>query len=381
MAGPSVRLPLVAREVGAFRLCGSIGFLAACGVALGVCAATGLSLATETALIAVAVAVFLGLAFGTKAVTGREQLIYYHHEIAVLACVAATAAVLDAPVLGHLDATTLGLAAFLACGRLGCLLVGCCHGRPARRGIVYGEQHAAEGFPPYLVGVRVLPVQAIEALVAVGLLAAGLVALSGAPGEAFGVYVTGYAVARFGLEELRGDAARRYWHGISEAQWTSLAVAGAMTAMAAAGWLPGLPEHAAATGALALAALIWARQSRRGTRDLLDPRHVRELARVFPVARAGDPAVATTSFGVRLSAGLTEGNRHYTITRSGRGLDEDEAERLARVVVWLSGGHESGQLVRGQAHAFHVLLPASRTSSAPMTAAGAAGPAATPNAR
>src|SRR5204862_96528 len=80
------RLPLAVRRVNAFRLCGSIGLLAACGVALGVTAATGLSLATETALIAVAVAVFVALALGTKAVTGREQLIYYHHEIAVLAC-------------------------------------------------------------------------------------------------------------------------------------------------------------------------------------------------------------------------------------------------------------------------------------------------------
>lgn len=368
MAGPSVRLPLVAAEVGAFRLCGSIGFLAACGVALGVSAATGLSLATEGALIAVAVAVFLGLALATKAVSGREQLIYYHHEIAVLACVAAVAALLDAPVLGHLDATALGLAAFLSCGRVGCLLVGCCHGRPARRGIAYGERHAAEGFPAYLVGIRLLPVQAIEAMVAIVLLAAGLVALSGAPGDAFGVYVTGYAVARFGLEELRGDAVRRYWHGLSEAQWTSIAVASAMSAMAAAGWVPGLAEHAAATGVLAVAALLLTRRASRTTGDLLHPRHVRELARLFPGARDGSPAVAVTSFGVRLSAGLTDGTRHYTVTRSGRALDDDEAERLARVIVWLGGGgRRPAHLVRGQASAVHVLLPPRGSSGARVT--------------
>jgi prolipoprotein diacylglyceryltransferase len=377
MAGPSVRLPVGAREVNAFRLCGLIGFIAACAVALSVSAATGLSLATEATLIAVAVVVFLSLALFTKAVTGREQLIYYHHEVAVLACVAGASALLGAPVLAHLDATVLGLAAFLACGRVGCLLVGCCHGRPARHGISYGEQHATEGFPEYLVGVRLIPVQALEAVVAVVLLIAGLIAVLGQPGEAFGIYVTGYAVARFGLEELRGDTLRRYWHGLSEAQWTSLAVASAMTAMAALRWLPGLAAHAAATAVLAFAAVIVACKPMGG---LLHPRHVGELAHVFPVAREGQPAVATTSLGLRVSAGLTEGASHYTFTRSGRALDEEEAMHLARVVAWLRGGRQSAQVVRG-ASAFHVLFPASESSPAPTTAAAAASTAAAPNAQ
>ncbi len=353
MAGPSVRLPPAGPEVGAFRLCGAIGFLAACGVALGVSAATGLSLATEAVLIAVSVIVFLSLALLTSAVTGREQLIYYHHEVAVLAAVAGVADLLDAPVLAHLDATVLGLAAFLACGRIGCLLAGCCHGRPSRRGVSYGGEHAAAGFPEYLVGVRLFPVQALEALIAAGLLAAGLIALSGPAGEAFGLYVTGYAVARFGLEELRGDTLRRYWHGLSEAQWTSFAVASAMTAMAALGWLPGLAAHAIATGILALAGLVIARRPPRG---LLDPRHVGELARALPAAREGVPAVATTSLGLRVSAGVTDGAGHYTITRPPHALNAAEAARLARVIAWLRGQHETAQLVRGP-RAFHVVFP------------------------
>ncbi len=352
MAGPFVRLPLAAREVSAFRLCGLVGFSAACAVALGVSAVRGLSLATEAALIALSVAVFLALALATKALTGTEKLIYYHHEVAVLAAVAAAAALLGAPVLAHLDATALGLAAFLACGRMGCLLVGCCHGRRAQRGISYGKRHAAVGFPEYLVGVRLLPVQALEALAVVGLLVAGLIAASQTPGEALGVYVTGYALARFGLEELRGDVARRYWNGLSEAQWTSLGVVSAMTAAAAAGWLPGLSAHAAATAVLVLAALVALRWP---TQDLLHPRHVSELAHLRPVARAGKPAVTTTALGLRISAGCTAGRRHYTMTRSGRALAEEEAAQLARVIVWLRGQQEPAQLVRGAA-AFHVLV-------------------------
>src|SRR3954451_8347313 len=105
MAGPPDRLRLAGREVSSFQVCGLTGFAASCAVALGLCAARGLSLRDEALLIALAVAVFLGLAVATVAITGSETLIYYHHEIAVLAGVAGLAALLGAPVLAHLDAT------------------------------------------------------------------------------------------------------------------------------------------------------------------------------------------------------------------------------------------------------------------------------------
>src|SRR4051794_21512724 len=128
-----------------FRTFGVLGFAASVAIALAVTAARGRSVAVEAALIATAGAVFWALAFATRAATGRETLVYYHHEIAVLAAVAAVAAVLGAPVLAHLDATALGLGAFLSLGRVGCLSAGCCHGRPARRGVRYGPAYAGEG--------------------------------------------------------------------------------------------------------------------------------------------------------------------------------------------------------------------------------------------
>ena len=130
-------------NISTFQVCGLVGLAAAVGVALGVCSARGLSLWVETAIIVVAIVVFLVLALATKATTGAEALIYYHHEIAVLCSTAVVAALLGGPVLGHLDATALGLGAFLACGRMGCLSAGCCHGRPAARGVRYGDAHVA----------------------------------------------------------------------------------------------------------------------------------------------------------------------------------------------------------------------------------------------
>jgi Prolipoprotein diacylglyceryl transferase len=355
MLGPSVALRLGRRRITAstFQLYGLVGLGAAVVVALGVCAARGLSLVTETVLILASIAVFLTLAVATKAVTGVEQLVYYYHEIAVLCVTAALAAVLGAPVLDHLDATALGLGAFLACGRIGCLSVGCCHGRPARRGIRYDTAHVDAGFPGYLAGITVLPVQALEAAGACALVTAGLTVIPRTPGAAFAFYVTGYAVLRFGFELMRGDSERRYWHGLSEAQWTSLLLALAVTALSVAGQLPELRLHAACAGALLLVAPLGARPPR----DLLHPRHVRELAAILPVPRDGAaPRVATTSLGLQLSAGATDGTVHYTLARRGRALQDGEADALARLLQWLAARDRSPQIVNGPSGAVHLVF-------------------------
>src|SRR5688572_5004142 len=106
---------IAGRELPAFRTCGWIGFAAGCAVAFG------------AALVATAVATFLAVAMATKILAGRELLVYYHHEIAVLTAVGLAAWASGAPVLPHLDAMALAVGAFLVFGRIGCLLAGCCH--------------------------------------------------------------------------------------------------------------------------------------------------------------------------------------------------------------------------------------------------------------
>src|SRR4029078_7444481 len=115
------------------------------------------------AMAAATAVTFFVLAMATKVVTGAESLTFYHHAALALAKGAAVATIGGAPVRSALDLAAIGLGAFLACGRIGCLLVGCCLARPSSRGVRYVLEHAAEGFPGYLVGVRLVPVQAIEA--------------------------------------------------------------------------------------------------------------------------------------------------------------------------------------------------------------------------
>jgi hypothetical protein len=348
----SVRLRCLGREVSAFRLWGTVGFLAACAVALGVSDARGLSLAHEAGIIALSVCVFLGLALASRAISGVETLVYYHHEVGVLAAAAGLAALLHAPVLDHLDATALGLGAFLAFGRIGCLLVGCCHGRPARHGIRYGADHVAAGLPAYLEGSRLLPVQALEAVAVGALVSTELIWAPATPGSAFGLYVTGYAVLRFALEELRGDPCRRLMHGLSEAQWTSLTIVISLTAFAAGGLVPELAVHAAASALLLAAAPLVAR---RGG-SLLDPGHVRELATALCAPPAGRPVVNVTSLGLRISWGRAANARHYTLTLCAGELRTEDAAALARVLSWLSGARGQPQLVAGAAGAVHVVF-------------------------
>ena len=248
-------LAIRGRDHPVFRLCGYAGLAAALGTCAVVLAARGLP-AWGTAVLGVTgVATFLALAMAVKVVTGRESLTYYHHEIAILGACGLALTLAGLPVRAGLDAACLALGAFLACGRIGCLAVGCCHGRPARWGVRYGPTHAKAGFPAELVGVRLAPVQGIEALAAAAITAGGLasVAAGARPGVALVLYVAGYGLARFVLEEIRGDTGRRRLAGFSEAQWTSLV----LTTLAVVG-APAhtvLPTAAAATIGLAMVAL------------------------------------------------------------------------------------------------------------------------------
>jgi hypothetical protein len=327
-----------------FRRRGWIGFGLAAVSSIGLAAASGLSALAQAGIVLAAVGTFLGLAMATKIVLGREALIYYHHEIAVLTVTAGVAAAFGQPVLAHLDVTAAGLGAFLCLGRTGCLAVGCCHGRPARRGVRYGPAHVAAGFPAFLEGVTLFPVQAAEAGGAALLsAAAGVLALTAAPGTGFAVYVTGYALARFGLERLRGDAPRPVWRGLSEAQWTSLAVVAGLAA-AGRGW------HLVVLVVLLVAAPV---AGRRVGRHPLDPEHVRSVARALD---APTTRVRRTSQGIRVSSGRAGEHTHYALSHEHRELAAADAGHVARLVVGLRHPGADAVVVRGVAGVWHVLV-------------------------
>jgi hypothetical protein len=343
-----------------FRRCGYVGVLAASAGALFIAGRQHLSLWLEAALIVTACIAFVALAQITRRVARRERLVYYHHEIVVLCLVALVAWLAGGRVLAHLDATALGLGLFLACGRIGCTVAGCCHGRPARRGIVYGPEHAERGFTRHLVGVPLVPVQAIEAGLVVSIVTAGAaLTLGGAPaGTGLTVYVTGYAVVRFGLELLRGDPLRLYWLGVSEAQWTSVLLAVFVAIAAALGVLPQHWWDTAAAAALVAGLAVMLVLGRRPPR-ILHPSHLQEVVRaVVRTAAAGphpSPLVSRTSAGMQLSCGRTDDRLHVTMSRAAEPLDSTQAGALAAVIAGLRPEAEV-EFVAGAAGNWHVLM-------------------------
>jgi hypothetical protein len=309
----------------------------------------------------------LALAMATKIVTGKERLTYYHHEIVVVLAVTGMLWILRAPVLADLDLEAIGLGIFLAFGRIGCLQAGCCYGRPFRRGIRYRSVHVSAGFPEYLSGIRLLPVQAIEsaAVLALSGSAVWMVLSADPPGTAFASYISGYAGLRFLIEFLRGDPERPEWRDFSEAQWTSLLLSVAVLAL---DWLSLLPHsrlHAwVAAGIVVTTAAVAIVRSRRRAplHRLLHPSHMRELA--YAIAAPHPPggiAVASTSMGIRISGGqvIVSGDivRHVTLSWSGTPPDPLVARRLANLVGQLSGAKGTPRLVVGQNDSvFHLVI-------------------------
>lgn len=353
---PRASLFLLGRPRSAFHVLGLTGLAVSLVVCAAVLAARGVPAWALPLIASTAVATFLSLALAMKALTGRETLVYYHHEILVLAACAAAASAAGLDVPASLDAAVLGIGAFLAFGRLGCLNAGCCHGRPARRGVRYGAEHVRTGFPEELAGVRLAPVQAYEAAIAAAITVAGLllVAAGAAPGVPLVAYVAAYGIARFALEEWRGDEGRRRLLGFSEAQWTSLL----LTAAAAIAH----PVAAIAPAAIAVAMIALASRGRPG-----DPEQPGRLARALLRSDASAAPVRLDG-GLLLSAGTVDGCRHYTLS----GADTERLRAVARALLELRHPGAAAQVQQGDGGVLHVVVPVARQPAAELAGRGAA---------
>lgn len=368
------RLQLFGRSWSSFHVCGVSGLTVA--VALGAGLVTwraDLSLSVLAAVVVASCATFLVLTFATKVVVGVEKLIYYHHEIAILLVAGLLLRLLGQPVVPYLDVTVLGVGMFLAWGRIGCLMVGCCHGRPHRWGVCYGSEHVAEGFAPHLAGVRLFPIQLVESALVLVTVGWGtlLVWQGGQPGEALIFYVMGYGAARFALEFARGDADRPYLAGFSEAQWTSLAIMGVALAAGLRGDLPLRAWHWGAVvivGVMAVTAYLKRRLAGVPKHTIFHPHHIDEVARVLhasslfrdDVEQVESVLVGTTTHGYRISAGVVEGEsgslRHYTLSRRGAPLSRSAAGSLQDLILRLKHPNGSAELLPGPRGVFHVLV-------------------------
>ena len=340
-----------------FRICGLAGLaLAALSAAL-LARAFGLAMWVVALLWCEAVLAGWAVAVMEKLVRGREVLVYFHHQFAVLGLSWITLMALGQPALPYLDVAAISLGVFLACGRVGCFLAGCCHGRPHRWGIRYQCSHTEGRVADCLDEVRLLPVQLVESgWVVISVLLAIL--LRDRPGSSLSIYLGAYAAGRFWFEFLRGDAGRPYFTRLSEAQWTSLATLALLLALGGFGLLPMYWWQAAAL--LSVAAVP------RGDRLLFGAAHVQEIAQALAMAldqtsAAGRLYIAETSLGLRISASTVhEDDRTFDVfsfSREGRPMAGATVRRLAALAARLRRWDRPAEVAGGNRGVYCVLIP------------------------
>jgi hypothetical protein len=313
------RVTIGRRGWNSYFVCGVIGYAVGTAVALAIALDAGLGAGARLAVLGVPPLVFLGAERISSGLAGRARIVFYEQALLAIAAAVPLAALAGAPAATALDAVTLGLGAFLACGRIGCLRVGCCHGRRWRHGIRYRYEHVAAGFDPDLEGVPLVPVQLLDGAVAAALTIAGAaLALGGAPaGHAAALWAIGYAVARAGLELLRGDP-RPHAAGISEAQGIAVATAWAAVALWPAAPIAALA--AALTAAVAVAA----------TARLLGAPARFWIGRALDAALAAPPSSPPRTAGLAVSVhALPDGAIDVVVSRRRRALRPAELRRAA----------------------------------------------------
>ena len=280
-----------------------------------------------------------------RAIAGRELIVFYQAAIAATSTVAIAGALRGANVVRLVDTAVLGIGVMLTFGRLGCFAVACCHGRPARRGVRYGAAHVAAGFWKRWSGRTLFPIQLVESAASLGLVI-GALALSALPGRAAVIYIDGYALLRFGLELHRGDPVRPFALGLSEAQWFSIAVVGAVALASPTLWT------VTAAGVLVLGAIVLVARRRR--RELLLPPHLRVLDEVCSAVLA-DPAHARrdTGLGLGVTCHYLDDGRIDWVLSSGHAMWSVETARQIADTLWRDSEVVAGRMPG----VVHVIVP------------------------
>jgi hypothetical protein len=321
---------------------GFVGYVV--GNALGIVLANAWELTLRDRLVVFLLPplAFVVVVFAARVIVREERIVFYQVATAAAASVLGIGWLVGAHVARCLDVAVVGIGTFLAFGRLGCFSVACCHGRPARFGVVYGPAHVKVGFWSRWSGRRLWPVQLVESIVTAVLVVVALVAGWTAPGMPTLIYAVGYGVCRFFLETRRGDWTRPHALGLSEAQLTSFA-----TLVVCVAWKPSVVTIAAL--ALVAGAAVGLSATRK-RRELAAPPHLHELERL---CSAASEARRETTLGLIVSCHqLPDGRSDWVMSSSHPAWSEAQAHRIA-AMLWPK--HE---VVAGRAAGvLHVLTP------------------------
>lgn len=295
-------------KLSTYTVLGFTGYVVASIVGAALSVHWGLSLTERILGMIVPPTVFILVVAIATAIAGRELIVFYQTTLIGVAVVTVAAWLLDANLWRVLDIAVIGYGVFLTFGRLGCFAVACCHGRPARHGVRYGDQHVALGLWRRMRHRPLLPVQLIESAVSLSLVVVG-VALSRTPGTAAVMYAVGYSAIRFGLELLRGDPVRPFLLGLSEGQWSAL-----VTAIVCAIAWPSELTIAVVAGLAACSAWLI---TRRRQRELTLLPHVRALDQACAQTLAdATHARRDTPLGLGVSVHALADGRHDWVMSS-----------------------------------------------------------------
>jgi hypothetical protein len=248
---PRGRIRLADTTESSWRLAAGAGLWLGSGVTVATGLRLNLAPSVLVCLILLACAGALSWTLIRRHWTGRETWVLLEQMLGTLALVGVTGWMTGQDPHRVWDAFSLGLAALLCVGRIGCHTAGCCYGPISNVGYTYPVE-----CPAHAGASRRFPVQLVESgCWAVLLLLGAAVADADAPGTAAGVIWLGYGTARPALETLRADP-RPAWRGATSGQWLGgfLAVLGVLElrhagADAHPGWL-------AAASALGVALLL-----------------------------------------------------------------------------------------------------------------------------
>ncbi len=201
------------------------------GITCAICVLTFLALRAEISLVVVALAsvvsIFVFLLGGLlRQLVARGPHILIEDLLLVLGSTALLAWVFGVETLLLLDRLIISLGVFLVFGRLGCLTSGCCHGKPASIGVKYDNRT----FPAALIGIRLFPIQLVEAIW-IAVITGSAYQLLGRSGDSLSFWLIAYSAGRFVFEFARGDVKRKIFGPLSEAQWWCVFIIGGVLAV------------------------------------------------------------------------------------------------------------------------------------------------------